>query len=384
MKVLYAFPEPLPLQRARGVQVAHAVVELARQGLASGISVELAYVTEADQHPSRYYGLEPPANLTLTPLSRAPGRPLSWLMPRMHSNRFFMNRLDRRIATLRSAASANAERLVVMVRHLKLAAMLIERHPDLPLAYEAHEVFGDTAQAKKQDEQSAMEAHVMQRAALILANSAATAARLKERYGERRIEVLPNGVDWPASLPDKDWVNAGRHVIYSGSFFGWKGVSDLVQAAGALPGCRIALLGGTPEQVARERACLPANGATVDFHGHVPHAEVANALGTACIAVLPNRDDPDSRFTSPIKLYEYMAAGCAIVASDLPALREILADDAAVWVKAGDPASIAQGIRSLADDPDRVRRMGALVREQARSLTWQARAAKLVALLSTI
>ena len=111
---------------------------------------------------------------------------------------------------------------------------------------------------------------------------------------------------------------------------------------------------------------------------------MAQALGTACIAVLPNRDDPDSRFTSPIKLYEYMAAGCAIVASDLPALREVLADDAAVWVKAGDAHSIAQGIRSLADSPDLARAMGERVREQARSLTWQARAEKLAALLSAI
>ena len=366
------------------MQVAHAVVELARQGLGSSIDVELAYVPEGDRHPTRYYGLEPPANLSLTPLSRAPGWPLSWLLPRMHSNRFFMRRLERRIAVLQSTALAGAERLVVMVRHLKLATMLIDRHPDLPLVYEAHEVFGDTAHAKKQDEQSAMEARVMQRAALVLANSAATAARLKERYGERRIEVLPNGVDWPASLPDKDWANAGRHIVYSGSFFGWKGVTDLVQAAGALPGYRIILLGGTAEQVAREREQLAKNGAEVVFHGHVPHGEVADALGATCIAVLPNRDDPDSRFTSPIKLYEYMAAGCAIVASDLPALREVLADETAVWVKAGDPASLAQGIRSLADDPDRARRMGAMVREQARTLTWQARAAKLAALLSAM
>lgn len=380
MKVLYAFPEPLPLERARGVQVAHAVVELARHGLTSGMMVALAYVREDDQHPTRYYGLEPPANLNLTPLSRAPGWPLSWLLPRMHSNRFFMKRLEQRIAALQT----DTERLVVMVRHLKLAAMLIDRHPELPLAYEAHEVFGDTAAANKQDEQSSMEQRVVQRAALVLANSAATAARLRERYGDRRIDVLPNGVDWPVSLPAKDWSHAGQHIIYSGSFFGWKGVSDLVQAAGDLPGCRITLLGGTPEQVARERALLPGNAAEVDFRGHVPHSEVANALGEACIAVLPNRDDPDSRFTSPIKLYEYMAAGCAIVASDLPALREVLADDAAVWVKAGDPRSIAQGIRRLVDNPEFARAMGERVREQAQTLTWQARAEKLAALLSAI
>ena len=76
-----------------------------------------------------------------------------------------------------------------------------------------------------------------------------------------------------------------------------------------------------------------------------------------------------------------MAAGCAIVASDLPALRDLLADDEAVWVKPGDPASLAVGIRRLTADPALARQMGERGREKSRGYTWRARAEKLSALL---
>lgn len=365
MILLYAFPEPLPLERARGVQVAHAVAGLARLG----VRVELAYVPNPPLHPLGHYGVDMPAGLTLTPLSRSLPRPFN----RIHSNRLFLWRLERRLAQVPDA--------LLFVRHLKLAAMLLRRHPGRKLVYEAHEVFSDTAPPGRQARQFAMERLVMRSAALVVANSEPTAARLRELHGQRNIAVLPNGVDWPEVLPEKDWAQAGQHVVYAGSFFAWKGVSDLVRAAGDLPGCRITLLGGDAGQLARERGATPAGGAQLDFRGQVPHKEVARELGAACIAVLPNRDHADSRFTSPIKLFEYMAAGCAIVASDLPPLRDVLAEDEAIWVRPGDAAGLAAGIRRLAAAPALARGMGARLREKARGYTWRVRAEHLAQLL---
>ncbi|HTS54826.1 MAG TPA: glycosyltransferase, partial [Burkholderiales bacterium] len=80
----------------------------------------------------------------------------------------------------------------------------------------------------------------------------------------------------------------------------------------------------------------------------------------------PNRADPDSAFTSPIKLFEYMAAGCALVVSDLPSVREVLERDDAVWTAPGDAAGLAGAVRALAEDPARAQRLGARVREKAR------------------
>jgi glycosyltransferase involved in cell wall biosynthesis len=366
--LLYAFPEPLPLERARGVQVAHAVAGLAQLGL----KVELAYVPNPPLHPLGHYGVGMPAGLVLTPLPRSLPAPFG----RIHSNRIFLWRLERRLAQLPDA--------LVFVRHLKLAALLLGRHPARKLVYEAHEVFSDTATPGRQARQFAMEQLVMRNAALVLANSAPTAARLRELHGERQIEVLPNGVDWPEVLPEKAWAQAGKRIVYAGSFFAWKGVSDLVRAAGGLPGCSITLFGGDPVQLDRERSAVLTGGAQIDFRGQVPHQEVTRELQAACIAVLPNRNAADSRFTSPIKLFEYMAAGCAIVASNLPPLRDVLAEDEAIWVQPGDAASIAAGIRRLAADPALARRLGERAREKARHYTWRVRAEHLAGLLQTL
>ena len=368
MTLLYAFPEPLPLDRARGVQVAHTVADLAQLGVA----VELAYVPVPSLHPLAFYGLAVPDGLTLTPLSRS----LPWPLGRVHSNRIFLMRLAGHIDA--------SPRAVLFVRHLKLAAMLLKRYPGRKLVYEAHEVFSDTGTVARREANLAMEGLVMRKAALVLANSTATAARLGELHGGRRIEVLANGVDWSEQLAEKDWPHAGLNIVYAGSLFGWKGVEDLVAAAATLPGCRITIIGGGADQLARLRAQAPSGGAQLEFRGQLPHAEVALALQSACIAVLPNRDEPESRFTSPIKLFEYMAAGCAVVASDLPALRDVLSEDEAAWVRAGDPAALAAAIGALAADPERARRIGGKLREKARAHTWRARAEKLAALLASL
>jgi glycosyltransferase involved in cell wall biosynthesis len=369
VNLLYAFPEPLPLPRARGIQVAHTVAELAQ----AGVDVTLYHVPGGG-HPTRHYGVEPPSRLVLRPLSRS----LPWPLGRVHSNRLFAARFARE-------AGARLQDGLVMVRHLKLAAHLLARFPQMRLLYEAHEVFADTAPAAKAPERQQEERLVITRAAAVVANSSATAARLTALYRPvRAVEVIPNGVDWPESLPEKAWGNPGQHIVYTGSLFAWKGVTDLVSAAADLAGCRIELVGGDDEQVIKARAGAPVHGAELVFTGQVTHAGVQQKLAQSCIAVLPNRAGSDSDFTSPIKLFEYMAAGCAIVASDLPAIHEILAPDEAVWSIPGDPVDLAKAIRTLLLNPAKGCEMGQRVREKARGFTWAARARRLMRVLDAI
>lgn len=368
MHLLYAFPEPLPLPRARGVQVAHAVASLA----AAGVAVDLAHVPVAGASPLAPLGVESVPGVELLPLSRGWPAPLHRLPPfsHWHSARFFAARLRDEIAARRPD--------LLYVRHLKLADLLLGWRLPVPMVYEAHEVFADTAPVRRRERVAAMERRVATGAAGVVCNTAATASRLGERYGTaRRLLVLPNGVARPASLPAKPWAECARHVIYAGSFFGWKGVDDIAAAAAGLEGFRISLVGGETAQMARLQPALPASGATIDMVPRLHHAEVMNRLAASCVAILPNRPDPDSAFTSPIKLFEYMAAGCAVVAADLPSIREILGADDAAWFEAGNPASLAAALRELAADPARAEAMGRALREKSAAYTWQARAEKL-------
>jgi glycosyltransferase involved in cell wall biosynthesis len=368
VKLLYVFPEPLPLDRARGIQTVNTVAAIAAQG----VDVTLAHVPSSDD-PFAAYAVARPGNLRLLPVSRS----LPWPLTRMHSNRLFSARLARYL-------EAN-EACVVMARHLKVAQSLLERFPGLTLVYEAHEVFADTVPLHRREQTLRRERAVVTGAAALVANSRATAARLREIYAPAGpIEVIPNGVEYPESIPEKDWARASSHIIYSGSFFPWKGVDDLAEAARGLAGFRIRLVGGTQERIAQLRAHWGGAGAALEFTGHIPHGSVAAELARACIAVLPNRADPDSAFTSPIKLFEYMAAGCALVVSDLPSLREVLDPDDAMWTPPSDPIRLAEAIRSLADDPERARRLGASVREKARGYTWAARGMRLAHVLTPL
>lgn len=375
MRLLYAFPEPLPLPRARGVQVAHAVGGL----VAAGIAVDLAYVPVTGQSPLAPVGIAAADGLRLVPLSRGWPAPLDRIPPfaRWHSVRFFTRRLLREIARRRPDA--------LYVRHLKLAALLLAEPGLPPLVYEAHEVFADTAGPKRRTRTLALERTVVARAAAVVCNTRATADRLNALYGEpRRLLVLPNGVTPLTALPEKPWQDCRRHVVYAGSFFGWKGVADLVAAAATLDGFRLKLIGGEPEQIERLRRQLPAGGAEIEFLPRLPHREVMAHIVGACIAVLPNRPDPDSAFTSPIKLFEYMAAGCAVVTSDLPSIREILGETDAAWFRPGDPSSLRHALVALGNDCGRAREMGQRLHAMSADYAWHKRTARLQAFLEDV
>ena len=361
MKLLYVFPEPLPLPRARGGQVANTVRALAQ----TGIDVVLAH-SPGETDPFAGVGLERPPGVRLLPVSRS----LPWPLEHLHSNRVFVRRLRPMIEQERPDA--------VFARHLKPVCAIRKLFPDLPLVYEAHEVFADTAVPSKRAAIGRLERDAIQAATLVIANSRATSARLQALYEPGcEIVVIPNGVVRPAAMPRKDWPRIAGAIVYAGSLFPWKGVAELVQAAGFLPGCTVTIAGGDAAEIAQLRAKVDPNGARIEFAGRLPGDAVRTLLERCCVGVLPNRADADSAFTSPIKLFEYMAAGCAVVASDLPALHEILADDEAVWVRPGDPASLASGIRLLVEESSRARTLGLRLYEKSAQFTWDARAARL-------
>jgi glycosyltransferase involved in cell wall biosynthesis len=90
------------------------------------------------------------------------------------------------------------------------------------------------------------------------------------------------------------------------------------------------------------------------FHGQVPPYQVRNLLLEAAVAVLPVTEGLISTlFTSPLNLFEYMAAGVPMVASDLLSTREILAEgENALMGKANNPRALAVCIKRLLEDPN--------------------------------
>jgi glycosyltransferase involved in cell wall biosynthesis len=174
---------------------------------------------------------------------------------------------------------------------------------------------------------------------------------------------------------------AAKVVAYTGGLLEWKGADVLVDAAREMPETTFVIAGGMDRDVQklRERARGLAN---VRIDGFQPPELVADYLAAADVGVAPNRSRPEisSRYTSPLKVFEAMAAGLPLVASDLPSLRELLRHDVDAWLVApDDPKALAAGLRRVLADPELRLRLSRTFRERAPAHTWDARAARILA-----
>jgi len=126
----------------------------------------------------------------------------------------------------------------------------------------------------------------------------------------------------------------------------------------------------------------------VRFVGHIPHSEVTKFLTKAKVLVLPNIEDnldSSSLFTSPLKLFEYMATGIPIVASDIKSLKEILKhEESAYLVKPGDPVALAQGIRKVLSDEKLKNKISLRAKEEVVKYTYSERAQKIKQLIEVL
>jgi glycosyltransferase involved in cell wall biosynthesis len=177
-------------------------------------------------------------------------------------------------------------------------------------------------------------------------------------------------------------------ISYVGQLYPWKGAGLVVDVAARVPEARVVIVGGQtnwtqddPDIAALgERAHALGVAERVELRGHVPYDRVPEALASASVALLPLPDEPVARlFTSPLKLFDYMAAGVPIVASDLPALREVLRHEQnALLAAPGDPDAFAAAVRRLLAEPALAERLGRQARADVEGYSWDARARALL------
>ncbi len=210
--------------------------------------------------------------------------------------------------------------------------------------------------------------------------------------GREKTLVAPDAVDLSRfqSLPDKAEARRrlgipleARVVAYAGHLYPWKGAHTLVLASRALPAnYLVCVVGGTRQDLSDFRSFLQAEGLErVRAVGHVPPEQVPLYLAAADVLALPNsgRDKASARYTSPMKLFEYMAAGRPIVASRLPSLQEVLRDgENALLVEPDDPESLARGIETVLGETGLGQRLAEAALQEVQAYSWEARAEKIL------
>ena len=174
-------------------------------------------------------------------------------------------------------------------------------------------------------------------------------------------------------------------VLYTGHLYPWKGVDVLLEAAKLpifnyqFPNTLFVFVGGIDKDIRsfKEKARGLDN---VKIVGHRLHKEIPCWLRAADVLVLPNsgKYDISKYWTSPLKLFEYMASGKPIVASDLPSIREILNEDNAVLVEPDNQESLAKGIGEVLRDgvfDDKISKQAFL---DVENYTWSKRADSII------
>lgn len=208
-----------------------------------------------------------------------------------------------------------------------------------------------------------------------------------------KLAVVPNAVDVArfANPLQPDELGSVRRAfglgegplgLFVGSLKPWHGVDLLVDAHStvfrACPDYRLVIAGDGPVRGALS-AHVAALGlaARVVFTGSVPHERVHELVAVADVCFLPYPPMEDFYF-SPLKMYEYMAGGKAIVASDQGQVADVLANrESALLVEPGNVRQLADATIHLIENPDLRRRLGTAARPIATSRSWRRYACEL-------
>lgn len=169
-------------------------------------------------------------------------------------------------------------------------------------------------------------------------------------------------------------------ALYWGNFKEWKGVDTLASAAALMPEVFIVMIGATKESDLERIRTKTAGLKNVLVEGFKKQSEMPLYLAAADVLVLPNtaKDENSLLYTSPLKLFEYMAAGKPIVASDLPSLREVLNENNAVFFFPDNAASLANSVKRILEDRELAQKIANKARQDVEQHTWEKRAQKII------
>lgn len=377
----------LPSERAQSLQVMQTAAAFAR----AGVDSTLVYARRR-KAPTLPAGVSLYEHYQVPPGARPALRQtecIDWIDALPVSLQYFPARLQELTFSRNAARAVEREghELVVYSREIEAARRLLRRGRE-QVFLELHRVPAGELRRRWLREVLALATGVVAISGGVREDLIALGAR------EDAICVEHDGFDAQrfASRPTREQARAQLELpqdafiaTYTGGLLAWKGAELIVEAARELPELTFVLAGGMAPDVERlrERARGLAN---VRIDGFQPPERVALYLSAADIGLAPNRSQPaiSSKYTSPLKVFEAMAVGLPLVASDLPSMREVLTHGLDAWLVLPDDASaLARGVRRLAQDPELRERLSSAFARRASEHTWDARARRLLTWMAT-
>lgn len=371
MKILYIAPIRLPTEKAHGIQIMETCAALAR----AGAEVELVVPdrkTHIQEDAFEYYHIKERFRITRlhSPDTVSYGR-IGFLF---HVVLF----------ALRAARYARRAKADIVYTRDPATLCICSITRIRPLAWEVH-----TAHP-------GVPAFITRSVRAFIAITQGL-ARWYEARGipPRSIHVAPDAADTAAfdAVRDRERTRTSlrerlrlpadsKMALYVGSFglYVWKGIDVARAAAEFAPDVTWLFVGGSPEECEDLKRGAPAQVLT---HPRVRREDIAALICAADVLLLPNKsgDAASERDTSPMKLFEYMASGVPLVASDIPSLREIVDENTAFLVPPNDPQALADAVRRALSQPREAMRRANAAHAAVQAYTWDKRAEGLLAFL---
>ena len=365
MKIAYIAAANIPSSTANSVQVMKVCQALTQLGHETQLFVPGRFETDWDELADQY-GLETRFNVNHLPSRKS------------------LKRFDFVLAALRRAKVGKAEVVYTRMLWVAVAAQLqrlpviLELH-DLPAGRLGNPLF------KRYLRSDTRKMTVLITKAL----SRAIEDRLNISLSGHNCVIAPDGVDDSryASLPEA--AEARRELglaekptaVYTGGFYQGRGLELLLKLARDFPEVQFLWVGGKPEAVTTWKATLNHEGVeNIKLTGFVPNRALALYQAAADVLLMPfgktiagSSGGNTADVCSPLKMFEYMAAGRVILTSDLPVLREVLNESNACFYAMEDYDDLKDKFSALLEDPPRRKSLADQARKDVKQYTWQER-----------
>jgi glycosyltransferase involved in cell wall biosynthesis len=253
-----------------------------------------------------------------------------------------------------------------------IAAALVQQRTGLPMVTSSHGAAGTLLRQPTRTLHWLYEAtaarYILARSTRVVTVSRPSLEHLLELgVDAERIRLVPNGVDLDRFQPPRRRPAGDPQVVYVGRLITYKGPEILLDALLALHAKGVpfnAVFAG--EGALRERLERRADGAPVELAGQV--VDVPERLRRADVFVLPSLTEG-----MPLSLLEAMASGCCVIASDIPACRDVITDGRdGLLFPTGEVNALARTLERVLSDGALRRRLGRAAAATAKRLSWDA------------
>ncbi|OAT21012.1 glycosyltransferase [Buttiauxella gaviniae ATCC 51604] len=375
IKLAYIDPYPVPDTRVASLQILQNIDAFARQELEVFLVTPKSHISTES-----LLGRSVSAGVTFFPL-KDPRK--KWYFPFNTQKIFFFN-------VLKWLKKNQVD--AIYTRNLKMARFLLSKSLKIPVIFETHEIFAQSfkeshdlaskTNRRKYNNLLKNEHFVYQNAAAIIVLTSFLKEDIYSHYSvDTPCVIAPDGVD---SIAAQEAYASSPHtrkepssIFYLGSLHPWKGLPIAISAMRHITGAKLTIAGGNAEQIEKLSAFAHQEGVAqkVEFLGYINPLHRFSEIAQHDICILPlTKTSIASRYTSPLKLFEYMAMRKSIVIADLPSIREVVDETSVFFAQSENSDDFGVVLQQVVDDRIESDKRAANALELSRSFTWDHRA----------